>query len=147
MKRGARMVMTYVRKMGIDFFAFPIEKDGKVFIALINPDMIVMAIEDDFPVVERRKGELFFRMKRVYSPIKTLPYLRPTHLIPTDIDRVKNIPEHKGLKARGFEIVVADTLGATHTGDRLKQVDVIDTAYGRVECKIGGGRLYWASNK
>jgi len=147
MKRGATMVKTYVRKMGIDFFAFPIEKDGFVHIALVSPDMIVKAIEDDAPIVERRKGELFYRMRRVYSPIKVLPYLRPVHLIKTDIDKVKNMPEHAGLKARGFEIVVADTLNAIHSGDKLKAVDVIDTVYGRIECKIGGGRLYWAANK
>ena len=67
--------------------------------------------------------------------------------IKTDVDKVRNIPEHAGLKARGFEIVVANTLGAIHSGDRLKAVDVIDTMYGRIECKIGGGRLYWAANK
>lgn len=147
MKRGAMMVRTYVRKMGIDFFAFPIEKGGNVYIALIEPDMIIQAIENDAPIVERRKGELFYRMRRVYSPVKALPYLRPVHLIKTDIDKVKNMPEHAGLKARGFEIVVSDTLGAQHTGDELKAVDVVDTMYGRIECKIGGGRLYWAANK
>lgn len=147
MKRGAIMVKTYVRKMGIDFFAFPIEKGGNVYIALVVPDMIIQAIENDAPIVERRKGELFYRMRRIYSPVKVLPYLRPVHLIKTNIDKVKNMPEHAGLKARGFEIVVSDTLGAQHTGDKLKAVDVVDTMYGRIECKIGGGRLYWAANK
>lgn len=147
MKRGATMVKTYVRKMGIDFFAFPIEKDRSVYIALVLPEMIIQAIENDAPIVERRKGELFYRMRRVYSPVKALPYLRPVHLIKTNIDKVRNIPEHAGLKARGFEIVVSDTLDAQHTGDKLKAVDVIDTTYGRIECKIGGGRLYWAANK
>ena len=37
MKRGATMVRTYVKKMGIDFFAFPVEKCGKVYIALTEP--------------------------------------------------------------------------------------------------------------
>ena len=147
MKRGAIMVQTYVRKMHIDFFAFPIEKCGKVYIALIEPENIVNAIENDFPVVERRKGELFYRMRRMYSPIKTLPYLRPTHLIETAYKRVADFPRHGGMIARGFELVVAETLGALHSGDELKAVDVIDCMYGRIECKIGGGRLYWAATK
>ena len=147
MKRGAIMVQTYVRKMHIDFFAFPIEKCGKVFIALIEPENIVNAIENDLPVVERRKGELFYRMKRMYSPIKVLPYLRPTHLIETAYKHVSDFPRHCGMIARGFELVVAETLGALHSGDELKAVDVIDCMYGRIECKIGGGRLYWAATK
>lgn len=147
MKRGAIMVRTYVRKMGIDFFAFPIEKGGKVHIALVEPENIVNAIENDLPIVERRKGELFYRMRRVYSPIKTLPYLKPSHMIETNYKRVKDIPAHCGMVARGFEIVVAETLNAIHSGDELKSVDVMQCVYGRIECKIGGGRLYWASNK
>ena len=79
--------------------------------------------------------------------MKTLPYLRPVHLIPTAYKSVKDFPIHCGLRARGFELVVAETLGALHSGDKLRSVDVIDTMYGRIECKIGGGRLYWASNK
>ena len=145
MKRGATMVRTYARKMQIDFFAFPIEKNGFVHIALIEPENIVNAIENDFPVVERRTGELFYRMKRQYSPIKTLPFLRPTHLIKTDIHKVKDIPPHCGMIARGFEVLVASALNAEHTGDKLKEVEVIQTVYGRIECKIGTGRLYWAA--
>lgn len=147
MKRGATMVRTYVRKMGIDFFAFPIEKADGVYIALIEPENIVNAIENDSPVVERHKGELFWRMSRKYSPVKTLPYLRPTHLIKTNYKRVKDFPKHCGMISRGFELVCAETLQALHTGDALKSVDIIQTVYGRIECKIGGGRLYWAANK
>lgn len=147
MKRGAIMVQTYVKKMGIDFFAFPIEKCGKVYIALVEPENIVNAIENDFPIVERKKGELFYRMKRTYSAIKTLPYLRPTHLIETNYKRVADFPTHAGMKARGFELVVSEALNAVHTGDKLNAVDVVQCVYGRIECKIGGGRLYWAANK
>lgn len=147
MKRGATMVKTYVRKMGIDFFAFPIEKPDGVYIALIEPENIVNAIENDLPVVERHKGELFWRMARKYSPIKTLPYLKPTHLIKTNYKRVKDFPTHAGMKARGFELVASEALNAVHTGDKLNAVDVIQCVYGRIECKIGGGRLYWAANK
>ena len=147
MKRGATMVRTYVRNMKINFFAFPIEKPDCVYIALVEPENIVNAIENDLPIVERKKGELFYRMKRTYSPVKTLPYLRPTHLIKTNYKRVSDFPVHAGLKARGFEIVTAEALNAIHTGDKLKAVDVIQSVYGRIECKIGGGRLYWAANK
>lgn len=147
MKRGATMVKTYVRKMGIDFFAYPIEKPDGVYIALTEPENIVNAIEHDAPIVERRKGELFFRMRRQYSPVKVLPHLRPTHLIKTNYKRVKDFPAHAGMKARGFELVVSEALNAVHTGDKLNAVDVIQCVYGRIECKIGGGRLYWAANK
>lgn len=147
MKRGAMMVRTYVRKMKIDFFAFPIEKQNQVFIALIEPEQIVTCIEEELPVVERRKGELFYRMKRAYSPMKTIPFLRPVHLVPTMYKRVSDFPKHNGLQARGFELVVSETLGAIHSGDILKAVDVVDCVCGRIECKIGGGRLYWAANK
>lgn len=147
MKRGTMMVKTYVRKMHIDFFAFPIEKCGKVFIALIEPENIINAIENDLPVVERRKGELFYRMKRMYSPIKVLPYLRPAHMIETSYKKVSDFPKHYGMIARGFEVVISETLGALHSGDELKAVDIIDCVYGRIECKIGGGRLYWAAVK
>lgn len=147
MKRGAIMVRTYVKKMHIDFFAVPIEKDGFVHIALIEPENIINAIEQDMPVIERRKGELFYRVKRVYSPIKTLPYYRPTHLIKTDVKRVSDIIPHCNSIARGFELLVARALNAEHVGDNINSVDVIQTVYGKIECKIGGGRLYWAANK
>ena len=147
MKRGAIMVRTYVRKMGINFFAYPIEKGGKVFIALVEPENIVSAIENNSPIVERRKGELFYRLKRMYSPIKVLPYLRPTHMIETNYKRVSDFPIHAGLRARGFELVVSEALHASHIGDELRNVDVIQCVYGRIECKIGGGRLYWAASK
>jgi len=147
MKRGAKMVQTYTRKMKIDFFAFPVEKIDAVYIALIEPQTIIDAIENDLPIVERRKGELYYRMKRKYSAVNTLPYLRPVHLIRTSYRRVKDFPEHCGMIARGFEIVVSDTVGAIHSGDILRNVDVIDTILGRIECKIGGGKLYWAAKK
>lgn len=147
MKRGANMVRTYVRKMGIDFFAYPIEKNGKVYIALIEPENIVNAIENNLPIVERRKGELFYRMRRTYNPIKTLPYLRPKHMIETNYRRVVDFPIHAGLRARGFELVASEALNANHVGDKLNSVDIIQCVYGRIECKIGGGRLYWAANK
>lgn len=147
MKRGSTMVLTYVRKMGIDFFAVPIEKPDGVYIALVEPANIVNAIENDLPIVERKKGELFYRLCRKYSAIKTLPYLRPTHLIKTDCSKVKDILPHCGMVARGWEVVVAETLQALHTGDKIKSVDVIDCVYGRLECKFGGGRFYWAATK
>lgn len=147
MKRASSMVRTYVRKMGIDFFAFPIEKSNGVYIALVEPENIVNAIENDFPVVERRKGELFYRMKRMYSAVKVLPYLHPVHLVETNYKHVKDFPTHAGMQARGFELVVAEALNAIHTGDNINSVDAIQCVYGRIECKIGGGRLYWAANK
>lgn len=138
------MVQTYVKKMGIDFFAFPVEMRDCMHIALIAPDSIINAIEHDSPMIEKRKGELFARLRRKYSPIHVMPAFHPVALIPTEYAKVADIPKHSNMIARGFEIVVASALQGKHTGDKLRSVDIIETEYGTIECKIGASRLYWA---
>lgn len=138
------MVQTYVKKMRIDFFAFPVEMRDYMHIALITPDSIIQAIESNSPMIEKRKGELFARLRRKYSPVHVMPAFHPIVTIPTEYAKVSDIPKHSGMIARGFEIVVTSALHGKHSGDELRTIDVIDTDYGRIECKIGASRLYWA---
>ena len=145
MKKGSIMLASYIRKMKIDFFAFPVEMRNCVHIAIIAPDTLIQCIENDSPMLEKRKGELFNRVRRCYSPIRVMPEFRPIATFPTAYKKVKDFPIHAGMRARGFEIVVAETIGAKHTGDKMKDVDIVSTILGRIECKIGAGKLYWAA--
>lgn len=147
MKKASVMLKSYIFQMHIDFFAFPVQFPTGVRIALIKPENMIDCIERDSRMIERRKGELFARVRRMYNPIKVIPEFKPTLLVETEYKRIDDFPIHAGLKARGFEIVVANTLGALHSGDLIKSVDVVDTTIGRIECKIGGGRLYWAASE
>ena len=95
-------------------------------------------------LIYRRKGERFARLRRMYSPINICPVLRPVLQVKTAYKRLEDVPKHCGLIARGFELVVAETLGGKHVGDDAGNVDVIHPVYGRIETKVGEGRLYYA---
>jgi hypothetical protein len=135
----------YVQTMDIDFFAFPVQYSGNVKIALVNPVTVREMIANHELPVEFRKGESFARLRRLYTATKVLRVYHTPYVFDTGLSTVKAIPCHKGMPARGWEIVVADTLDGKHTGDNIHEVDVIHPIYGRIECKIGGGRFYTAA--
>ena len=152
MKRATILLTAYIRALQINQFAVAIETAKGVEIAIVAPDILVDCVEHEAPIIERRKGEIFARLKRTYTATKTLPYYRPVARFSTPYKSVKDIPVHKSMKARGLEIVVCDALNAagdtaTHTGDNISSVDVVSQMFGNVECKFGGARLYHAGGK
>ena len=142
MTMALKMFLAYIRVLAIDFFAIPIEKPDGLYVGLIAPDLFASAFGSK--LIYRRKGERFARLRRQYSPITVCPILRPIAQVKTVYKRLEDVPKHCGLVARGFEIVVAETLGGVHVGDDAGNVDVIHPVYGRIETKIGEGRLYYA---
>lgn len=152
MKRASIMLTAYIRALQINFFAVAVETAKCVEIAIVAPDIMVDCVESDAPVIERRKGEMFARVKRLYTATKALPYYRPVARFETPYKSIKDIPIHKNMKARGLELVVCNALNAAgdsavHTGDDISKVDVISMMFGNVECKLGTGRLYHAGGK
>ena len=142
MSMALKMFLAYIRVLAIDFFAIPIEKPDGLYVGLVAPDIFASAFTSK--LIYRRKGERFARLRRMYSPINVCPVLRPVLQVKTQYKRLDEVPKHCGLVARGFEIVVAETLGGQHVGDDAGNVDVIHSVYGRIETKIGEGRLYYA---
>ena len=142
MKMALKMFLAYIRVLAIDFFAVPIEKPDGLYIGLVAPDLFAAAFGSK--LIYRRKGERFARLRRMYSPINICPVLRPVLQVKTAYKRLEDVPKHCGLIARGFELVVAETLGGKHVGDDAGNVDVIHPVYGRIETKVGEGRLYYA---
>ena len=148
-----KLLNEYIHSMNIECFAFPELTSAGVKVVLIDAKQFSKAIENclnngNLPaMLTIEKGELFFRMKKQYSAVKMWQGLQGIGKVrfDTNIKRINDIPTHKGMKARGWEKVVADAIGGLHTGDDIKQVDVISDDYGRIECKIGGGRIYTAS--
>lgn len=140
------MFNEYIEQMDIDFFAFPVQYSGNVKVALANPVKVREMIANHAITVEFRKGELFARLRRLYTATKVLPVYKTPYVFDTTINNVKAIPNYKGSQARGWETIVADVLQGQHVGDNLMNVDVISPIYGRIECKIGTGRLYLAAN-
>ena len=152
MKRATIMLNSYIRALNISFFAIPVETAKCAEIAIVAPDIMTQCVENSAPVIERRKGELFARVKRLYTATKALPYYRPVARIETPYKHVKDFPIHAGMRARGFEIVVCEALNAigdsaTHSGDNIAQVDVVSKMFGNIECKTGTGKLYYAGGK
>jgi len=142
MTMALKMFLAYIRVLAIDFFAVPIEKPDGLYIGLIAPDIFAAAFGSK--LIYRRKGERFARLRRMYSPINVCPVLRPVLQVKTIYKRLNDVPPHCGMVARGFEKVVAETLGGEHVGDDAGNVDVIHQVYGRIEIKVGEGRLYYA---
>lgn len=151
MKRASIMLAAYIRTLQINFFAVAVETAKGVEIAIIAPDTMIDCVECDAPVVERRKGEMFARVKRLYTATKALPYYKPVARFETPYKSVKDIPVHKDMRARGLEIVVCEALNnagdcAIHTGDDVSKVDIISEMFGNIEVKFGTGRLYYAGD-
>lgn len=149
MKRASIMLAAYIRALQINFFAVAVETVKGVEVAIVAPDTMVDCVENDSPVIERRKGEMFARVKRLYTATKTLPYYKPVARFETPYKSVKEIPVHKDMRARGLEIVVCEALNnagdcAVHTGDDVSKVDVVSEMFGNIETKFGTGRLYYA---
>lgn len=142
MTMALKMFLAYVRVLMIDFFAVPIEKPDGLYVGLVAPDLFAAAFGTK--LVYRRKGERFARLRRTYSPINVCPVLRPVLQVKTRYKRLSDVPPHCGMIARGFELVVTEALGGLHVGDNAGDVDVIHPIYGRIETKIGEGRLYYA---
>ena len=152
MKRATILLTAYIRALQIDNFAVAVETAKGVEIAIVAPNTMIDCVEFDAPVIERRKGELFARVKRLYTATKVLPYYRPIARFETPYKSVKDIPIYKNMRARGLELVVCAALvkagdTATHTGNDISKVDVISAMFGNVECKFGTGRLYHAGGK
>ena len=122
MKMALKMFLAYIRVLAIDFFAIPIEKPDGLYVGLIAPDIFAAAFGSK--LVYRRKGERFARLRRMYSPINVCPVLRPVLQVKTQYKRLEDVPKHGG--------------------DDAGDVDVIHPVYGRIETKIGEGRLYYA---
>ena len=151
MKKASIMLASYIRVLQVNFFAVAVETAKGVEVAIVAPDTMINCVESSAPVIERRKGELFARVKRLYTATKVLPYYKPVARFETPYKSVKDIPVHRDMKARGLEIVVCNALNsagdiATHTGDDVFKVDVISKMFGNVEVKFGTGRLYYAGN-
>ena len=152
MRRASIMLAAYIRALHINFFAVPVETAQGVEIAITAPDIMINCVETNAPTIERRKGEMFARLKRLYTATKVLPYYRPVARFSTPYKSVKDFPVHKGMRARGFELVVCDALNAAgdhaeHTGDDIGKADVISQMFGNIECKTGTGKLYYAGEK
>ena len=145
MRRATSMFLTYVRKMEINYIAFPIEDKNGVSIILINPSNVADCIENNSDMICQDNGELYSRMVRKYTATKVCPEFHPTYKLPTPYKHVKDFPKHAEMRSRGFELIVAMATGGEHTGDKLNSVDVVSTEYGNIECKIGRGKLYFAS--
>jgi len=141
MKMASKMFCKYIRDMQADFVAVPVEGDC-LKVAIVAPDMIVKCIEDSARVIERRKGERYARMKRVYTATIVCPLWRPVALIDTPYKRFKDVPTHCGMRSRGWEVVVADVTHGTHKGDNAGVVDVKNSDYGDLECKCGSSKFY-----
>lgn len=145
------MLASYIRVLQVNFFAVAVETAKGVEVAIVAPDIMIDCVEHDAPTIERRKGEMFARVKRLYTATKVLPYYKPVARFETPYKSVKDIPVHKSMRARGLEIVVCDALNnagdsAVHTGDDISKVDVISTMFGNIEVKFGTGRLYYAGD-
>ena len=152
--QALNMLKEYANKMHIDNFVFAEQTSKCVNCVIIDAWDFIKAIDDylttfdELPeLLTMEKGEQFFRIKRQYSAVKMWQGLQQVDKIrhTTYIDKVKNMPTWKGMKARGFEVVVAESTGGQHTGDDVNNVDVIHNIYGRMEVKYGGGRLYTAA--
>lgn len=142
---AVEMLNEYIEQMDIDFFALPVQYSGEIKIALVNPVKVREMIANHEITVEFRKGERFARLRRLYTATKILSVYRTPYIFDTHLPNIKAIPNHRGSQARGWEQIVATVLGGEHTGDNIRDVDVIHMIYGRIECKIGGGRFYLAA--
>ena len=152
MKRATIMLMAYIRALQINNFAIPCETAKGVEFCIIAPDTLMNCVEHDAPTIERRNGEMFARVKRLYTATKVLPYYRPIARIETPYKSVKEFPIHANMKARGAEIVLCNALNAIgdnaiHTGDSIGKCDVVSELFGNIEVKIGAGKLYYAGEK
>ena len=153
MEKALAMLNEYIAKMRIDYFAFAEQTSKGVNAVLINSvefsDAIANCIEQGFlpELLTIEKGEQFFRVRRQYSPVKMWVGLQGIAKIRIDtgLQKIKDIPKHKGMQARGWELKVAKAVGGEHTGDDITKIDVVSDVYGFIECKFGGGRLYTAA--
>lgn len=141
MKMASKMFAKYIRTMGADFIAVPVEGDC-LKVAIVAPDNVIKCIEDGARVVERRKGERYARVKRIYTATIVCPLWRPVALIDTPYKRFNDVPEHCKMRSRGWEIVVAEVTHGIHKGDNAGIVDVEGSDYGDLECKCGASKLY-----
>ena len=146
MKMAVKMLIAYIRALCIDFFAVPVEDSKGLHIAIIAPDMVIRNVENNTRIIERDKGELFARLKRVYTATIVCPLLRPVMLLDTPYKRLKDIPPYHCMKSRGFELVVCDALNAagytaTHKGNELASIDIVCAELGNIEVKIGRGKF------
>lgn len=156
--KALAMMEEYINAMRIDKIAIPEQISGAVNVVLLDAMQLYNAIGEyvtKFPDDEKAlpnivyigKGEEFFRIGRAYQATKMWQGISSVRKVKlkTEYVKVNDIPEHCNSKARGFEIVTATITGGQHTGDDIKEVDVISSIYGRIECKIGKGRVYTAA--
>lgn len=153
-ERALELMHEYIESMNIDYFAIAEQTANTVNIVLINAKALHAAIaayaaeNDDLPTLcYIGKGEEFARVARRVQATHMWQGLSSVRKvkIPTTYRKKMDIPEHAGMQSRGWEIVVANTIGGEHTGDDVRNVDVIHPAYGRIECKFPGGRIYTAA--
>ena len=150
------MLKDYKRIMDIDYFAIAEQASGNVNLILIDADSLIEGIEGYFTnhteglpsLITLKSGEEFFRLTRSYHAVKMWQGLQGVRRkrIQTNYNKINDIPEYKGMRARGWEIVTADVVHGKHTGDDINEVDVISDFFGRIECKFGNGRIYTSAN-
>ena len=153
MKKALAMMNEYIAKMGIDYFSFPEQTSRGVNMVLINAAELANAVSDCIEngflpeLLTIEKGEEFFRVRRQYSPVKMWVGLQGIAKIRIDtgLSKIKDIPRHKNMQARGWELITAKVVNGEHTGDDITKIDVASLYYGNIECKFGGGRVYTAS--
>ena len=152
--QALNMLKEYANKMHIDNFVFAEQTSKCVNCVIIDAWDFIKAIDDylttfdELPeLLTMEKGEQFFRIKRQYSAVKMWQGLQGVAKIRLDtgLQKIKDIPKHKGMQARGWELKVAKAVGGEHTGDDITKIDVVSDVYGFIECKFGGGRLYTAA--
>lgn len=148
MLKAVELFLEAVHKLPIDFIAFPVEDSKRANVAIISPETIVNMIENDSIMIEYDKGEEYARMKRLYTVTKVAPIVHPVLIVPTRYRRVKDFPKHHNMTARGFELVVTESLNdffgdgdAIHKGDDISSVDVVSQMLGNIECKFGRAKL------
>lgn len=151
------LLCEYVDAMKIDWFALPEQGVRHINIVLVHAHDLCDCTEECLEgydwklprLLTLNKGETFFRMRREYSAVKMWqgfrPNLRRYRIAVPTIRRVADIPPHMGMRARGWELIVAQGVGGIHTGDDVHAIDVVHPLGGLIECKIGGGRFYTAA--
>lgn len=146
MTMAVRMMLAYIRTLDINFFAVPVEDSKGLHVAIVAPDIMVRNIENNSRIIERDKGELFARLKRVYTATIVCPLARPVMLLDTPYKRLKDIPPYHSMRSRGFELIVCNALNdagftATHKGNELASIDVVCMELGNIEVKVGRGKF------
>ena len=141
MKTMSRMFARYAREKGFALVAFPMQEATRVSIALIAPDRIIDAMENQSRMITRLRGESYARFRELYTATKVAPELRPVKVIQTDYRKINDMIMDGMTLAKSFEIVTARYTFGIVIGNDNSKTDVDSPVYGLIECKIGGSIL------